>query len=55
MNLKEAIYVVDKMGYNAIDHTVIVFEPIDNSFSQDLDFEEHFKYFHFGKKTARPF
>ncbi len=52
MNLKEAIYVVDKMGYNAIDHTVIVFEPIDNSFSQDLDFEEHFKYFHFGKRPG---
>ena len=52
MNLKEAIYTVDRMGYNAIDHTVIVFEPVDNGFSQNLDFEEYFKYFHFGKRPG---
>jgi hypothetical protein len=52
MNLKEAIYTVDRMGYNAIDHTVIVFEPVNNGFSQDLDFEEYFKYFHFGKRPG---
>jgi glycosyltransferase involved in cell wall biosynthesis len=52
INLKEAIYIVDKMGYNAVDHTVLVFEPVDNSFTQDMDFEGHFKYFQFGKRTG---
>ena len=51
LNLKEAIFVADKMGYNAIDHTVIVFEPIDNGF-EDLDFEEYFKYFRFGERPG---
>jgi hypothetical protein len=52
MNLKEAIYTVDKMGYNAIDHTVIVFEPVDNNFSVNQDFEKYFKYFQFGERPG---
>jgi glycosyltransferase involved in cell wall biosynthesis len=47
INLKEAIQYVDQMGYNAIDHTVINFHPIDNTFTNG-DFEKHFKYFDFG-------
>jgi 2-polyprenyl-3-methyl-5-hydroxy-6-metoxy-1,4-benzoquinol methylase len=47
LNLKEAIQYVDQMGYNAIDHTVINFQPINNSFTSG-DFENHFKYFEFG-------
>ncbi|MCM1989283.1 glycosyltransferase [Oceanirhabdus seepicola] len=46
LNLKESIYLVDKMGYNAIDHSVIEFKPIDNSFISG-DFEKNFKYFIF--------
>jgi len=51
-NLKDAIYAVDKSGYNAIDHTVIDFHPVDNDFKSGSDFEKYFKYFEFGKRTG---
>jgi 2-polyprenyl-3-methyl-5-hydroxy-6-metoxy-1,4-benzoquinol methylase len=47
LSLRDAIQYVDQMGYNAIDHTVINFHPIDNTFTSG-DFEKHFKYFDFG-------
>ncbi len=47
MGLKEAIYCVDKMGFNAIDHSVLLFQPTDNGFSSQYDFEDYLKYFKF--------
>lgn len=44
-NLKEAIYIADKMGFNAIDHTQITFIPIDNGFKADIDFETYFTHY----------
>jgi glycosyltransferase involved in cell wall biosynthesis len=44
-SLKEAIYMVDQMGFNAIDHTQITFVPIDNGFKADLDFESYFNHY----------
>jgi len=49
VNLKDAIFAVDRAGYNTIDHTVITFSPIDNSYSTKLDPEKHFRYFEFRK------
>ncbi|MCS0673866.1 glycosyltransferase family 2 protein [Cytobacillus firmus] len=51
LKLVEAIQYVDHMGYNAIDHTVINFQPIDNKFKGG-NFEKHFKYFEFGHYSA---
>lgn len=49
---KEAVFLVDQMGFNAIDHTIIDFVPVDNGFTPDLDFESYFSYFNFGKRTV---
>ena len=44
-SLKEAIYIADRMGFNAIDHTQITFVPIDDGFKPDLDFEKYFLHY----------
>ncbi|MBD1382906.1 glycosyltransferase family 2 protein [Metabacillus arenae] len=51
LELVDAIRYVDHIGYNAIDHTVINFQPIDNGFISG-DFEKHFEYFEFGIYAA---
>jgi glycosyltransferase involved in cell wall biosynthesis len=48
-NFKEAIYLVDKMGFNAIDHTMIDFVPVENGFTSDIDLESYFTYFKFNR------
>ena len=45
-------YAVDNTGFNAIDHTVVNFHPVDDGFIDGSDFEKHFKYFDFGKKPT---
>jgi hypothetical protein len=52
VDLKKGIYLADINGYNAIDHTVIEFRPIDNSFTEGIDYEEYFKYFELSKISA---
>lgn len=52
LNLKESIYLVDKMGFNAIDYSAIDFGPVDNGFSGG-DFEEYFKYTTIVQKIQR--
>jgi hypothetical protein len=32
-------------GYNAVDHTVLEFPPVDNDFPPGADFERYFSYF----------
>jgi len=51
LTLMEAIRYVDGMGYNAIDHTVLEFQPIDNDFNGEIDFGSYFNYFEFGKRV----
>jgi SAM-dependent methyltransferase len=48
VNLKDAIYTVDMSGYNCIDHTVIQFEPVDDSFVVGNDIGKHFTHWQFG-------
>jgi len=50
--LRDAIYHVDNLGFNAIDHTVINFEPIDNSFQSGSRLGTHFKYWSFGERPG---
>ena len=45
LDLRAALYRVDSEGYNAVDHTVIDFPPIDDEFEPGSDFESHFTYF----------
>lgn len=52
LNLKEAIYRVDKMGYNAINLTCVNYSPIDNGFTKG-DFENYFEYFNFYNRSIK--
>ena len=52
MNLHDGICKVDHMGFNAIDHTAIVFHPVDNLFMPVSNFEDHFKYYEFGRRPG---
>lgn len=49
VSMRDAIYYVDQEGYNAIDHTIIEFHPVDDNFQAGEDFENYFRYFSFYK------
>lgn len=51
-SLRDAIRYVNDLGFNAIDHTVINFQPIDNSFVPHIDFWRQFEYFDFGRRPG---
>jgi hypothetical protein len=48
ISLRDAIYRVDRDGYNAIDFTVLNFVPVDNNYQPGTNLENNFKYFEFG-------
>ena len=52
VTLKDAVYLVDRSGFNAIDHTVVVFPPVDNDFVPGDDFGSYFSYFDFGRRPT---
>ncbi|MDD5365093.1 MAG: methyltransferase domain-containing protein [Gallionellaceae bacterium] len=51
-SLREALYLVDQMGFNAVDHTVIDFRPVDNGFTQGGDFAAYFTHWEFGRRAG---
>jgi glycosyltransferase involved in cell wall biosynthesis len=51
VDLRSAIYAVDRAGYNAVDFTVLNFRPIDDSYVPGTSLERHFDHFEFGKTT----
>jgi len=51
-SLRYAFYHVDRQGFNAVDHTVLIFHPIDNSFEKGMTLGEHFKFFEFGTRPG---
>ena len=52
IRLKDSIWQVDQSGFNAIDHTVIFFHPVDNNFIPGSDFKKHFSFFEFGRRPG---
>lgn len=44
---RDALYSVGQMGFNAVDHTVVDFRPIDNSFIPGTELSSHFAHFEF--------
>ena len=50
MSLKDALYKVEKEGYNFITVLLHQFEPVDDDFRRGMDPEEHFEYFWMEKK-----
>ena len=43
--LRDAIYLADYSGFNAVDHTQLDFHPVDNGFVPGQSLEEYFRYF----------
>lgn len=42
VSLKQGIYIVDRQGYNAINHTELTFWPVDDLFTTGMDFLSYF-------------
>jgi len=47
VSLRDALYHVDRSGFNAVDHTVLRFVPVDNGYTAGSDFEAYFRHFRF--------
>jgi hypothetical protein len=52
LSYKEGLYLLDRAGYNCVDHSVINFFPVDNGFKAGLDHESYFRHFVFGKHLS---
>jgi hypothetical protein len=52
VSLRDALYHVDRCGFNCIDHTVIDFRPVNEGFEPGSDFGAHFRYFEFGRSIG---
>jgi glycosyltransferase involved in cell wall biosynthesis len=52
LDLRAALYRVEMEGYNAVNHTVIDFPPVDDEFPPGGDFEEYFTRFSPNEITA---
>jgi glycosyltransferase involved in cell wall biosynthesis len=50
-SLRDALHAVQRSGFNAIDHTVLTFRPIDDSWAPGADPERHLRHF---ELEARP-
>jgi glycosyltransferase involved in cell wall biosynthesis len=45
--LKDALCIVDQLGFNAIDYAVLEFQPVDNGYKQGSNLIEYFQYYFF--------
>ena len=52
VKLRDAIYNVQCRGFNAIDHTVINFLPLNDGFSAKEDLTHYFTHFEFGRRAG---
>lgn len=52
VSLRDALYRVQMAGFNAVDHTVVNFWPVDDTFTDDTPLEAHFRLFEFGRNPG---
>jgi hypothetical protein len=52
MSYRDGLYLVDRAGFNCVDHTAIDFNPVDDGFEQGMDHEAYFKHFEFVTQPA---
>lgn len=52
VTLRDALYHVDQLGFNCVDHTVLMFHPTDNLFEHGSDFGKHIRYFEPGRNPG---
>jgi len=50
LSYKDSLYLLDRAGFNCVDHTVINFHPVDDGFEAGADHEEYFRHFRFGRQ-----
>jgi len=48
VSLRDALHVVRQRGFNAVDHTLLNFWPVDDGYRSGHDPERHFRHFSFG-------
>ena len=52
VGLRDALHHVQSRGANAVDHTCVIFPPIDDSYVPGSDFGAHFRHFEFGRRRG---
>jgi glycosyltransferase involved in cell wall biosynthesis len=52
MGLRDAIFRVDRAGFNAIDHTLVEFRPIDDLYPDGAELSEYFRKFEWVPSSA---
>ena len=52
VRLRDAIYWVDRQGYNAIDFTLLDFPPVDDAYQAGSSLAGHFRYCEFSTQKA---
>jgi hypothetical protein len=52
VSLRDALYHVDRYGFNSVNHAVLDFFPVDDSFQPGTDFATHFTYYEFGRRPG---
>jgi len=52
ISYRDSLYLVDRAGFNCVDHTVIEFHPVDDGFEAGTDHETYFRHFNFGKHPS---
>jgi len=52
VSYRDALYLLDRAGFNCVDHTVINFHPVDDGFEAGADHEAYFRHFRFGRHGA---
>lgn len=48
MSYRDGLYLVDRSGFNCVDHTALDFNPVDDGFEPGMDHEAYFQHFEFG-------
>jgi len=49
VSYRDALYLVDRAGFNCVDHTILNFYPVGNGFQSGMDHESYFKHFEFDR------
>ncbi len=52
LNLREALWQADRQGFNAVDHTLLNFRPIDEGYQSGSSFENHFQHYEWGSRPG---
>lgn len=53
ISYKDALFLVDRSGFNCVDHTIVEFHPVDDGFETGMDHESYFRHYDF-KNLSHP-